>query len=162
MAETISIDLTQQEQLLIAIRALVDSAKKLETELASAILYTSNVATQGKFYTKYIAEKESTIQRFTGKAGAFLALTQALYTHTQETHRTLIDVDKLIALDIANSILGQAGTDEATKQQIRSDPNRFVQQLANEGKVGDEQMMKFGISEKSDYLMNYHIVNGEP
>ncbi|MBP2623841.1 hypothetical protein [Streptococcus oricebi] len=128
MADKISIDLTQQEQLLLNIRTLVTSATQLSSTLKVGVDGLPNLSSQGEVHNR-MAGEENQLTRFVTKAQTFQTLTEVLFKHTQGTYSQFIDTDKILAMDIANSILHNPEASAEDKQGIKDDPKGSVDKL---------------------------------
>lgn len=163
MAEKISIDLTQQEQLLLQLRNLVNEATSLQSDLVQVAADLPKLSTSGEFYNRLAAEGKTDLQRFVLKAQTLLDLTVVLHKHAEQTNKALIDIDKLLALDMANSLLNRSDVAAETKTAIRSDPAGYVKQLQTDNAKSDSelsQLNKQGIS-TSDCFLSYQVFSGE-
>ncbi|RSJ40273.1 hypothetical protein [Streptococcus sanguinis] len=128
MADKISIDLTQQEQLLLHIRTMVTSATQLSTKLKEGVDGLPALTSKGEVHNRMVGNENQLI-RFVTKAQTFQTLTEVIFKHTQTTYSEFIDTDKILAMDIANSILYSSEASAEDKQGIKDDPKGSVDKL---------------------------------
>ncbi len=118
MGDRISLDVTEQEALLLAIRSLTESATDLTQKLNTVVESLPSLSSSGEFSSRVVSG--DLLGRFVSKAQTFQTLTEVLFKHTQTTYTAFIDTDKLLAADIANSLLNDPSADAETKDYIKN------------------------------------------
>ena len=85
---------------------------------------------------------ENQLIRFVTKAQTFQTLTEVIFKHTQTTYSEFIDTDKILAMDIANSILYSSETSAEDKQGIKDDRKGSVDKLKKSIQEGNGEIHK--------------------
>ncbi|MBP2624207.1 hypothetical protein [Streptococcus oricebi] len=152
MAEKISIELTQQEALLLEIRSLTTTANELSTKLKTVVEGLPGLTSQGEVHNRMASEGANKLNRFISKAQTFQTLTEVIYGHTQETYSKFIDTDKLLALDIANSYLSSPEISAEERAYIKAHPSQAVSAF-KESIQGGEIKDKMQGAKSSELLM---------
>ena len=129
MTEKISINLEKQEQLLVDIRLLTNSTTQLVGHLQQVVEGLPSLTSHGEAHNRMIPEGGGQLASYVSKAQTMQTLTEVLFKHTLNTHRTMIDTDKLLAIDIANSILNSPEAPEEDKQALRDKPDENFNKL---------------------------------
>ena len=152
MAEKISIELTQHEQLLLKIRSLTGTASELSAKLKTVVEGLPGLTSEGEVHNRMASEGTNKLTRFISKAQTFQTLTEVLYGHTQETYSKFIDTDKLLALDIANSYLSSPELSAEERAYIKDNPSQAVSAF-KESIQGGEIKDKMQGAKSSEVLM---------
>ncbi|EUJ43300.1 MULTISPECIES: hypothetical protein, partial [Listeria] len=125
----ISISLTEQEQLLVEMQKLVQHSGELTKLLQEAGEAISAICMEGQFKDRIVNNEQGTISRFTLKAQTLQTLAEVLSIQTENTYKSMIDTDKMLAMQVVNALLNEEGTSVEFKLACEQDPNGVVNQV---------------------------------
>ncbi|MFC3928406.1 hypothetical protein ACVR05_02140 [Streptococcus caprae] len=139
MAEEIAISLSDQEQIMSHAMTLVEETTNAVTSISAAIEAYKTLSSQGSFHDIYLGDGNDGFARFILKAQDLVTLAEVMYTHVETTYKTMIDVDKVLGVRIANNYyLNNPSASSEEKQYIRDHPEEALKAIQE----------AYGLSEK--------------
>lgn len=130
MVEKISIDLTDQEMMMHHATQLLVAAGSASASIENAVKTYKELSSNGSFKDIYLGEGNDGFIRYILKAQDLVTLAEVLYTHVEHTYSKMIDVDKMIAVQIANDYyLNNPEIPNETKDYIRSHPQEALDEI---------------------------------
>ncbi len=121
--ETIKIDLTEHEALMVAASNATLNAQLAMQHINSVTASLPAISSQG-LANAYIADED--FQIFDTKAQELYTLSSVIYQLISDTYSSLIDADKVSAIEVANLMLNSSETSAKDRAFIQSDPNAAV------------------------------------
>lgn len=135
MAEQIQIKFSEQEQMIQHALHVLEEANALITSMSAIISAYSSLSSHGSFKDIYLGVDgkqagNNGFSHFALKAQDLAFLAEVLYTHVEQTYSKMVDMDKLIAVRIANDYyLNNPEVHDELKTYIRQNPEAAVAEI---------------------------------
>ncbi|ETD11896.1 hypothetical protein HMPREF1195_01485 [Streptococcus parasanguinis CC87K] len=130
MADKISINLTEQENIIIHCLNLVNLSTQLTTKMSTVRSNLPALSSQGAFHD-LVANSDSNlgIGLYYLKAQEFATLIEVLARHAQNTYEKMVDMDKALAVYVANLTLNDPNSRAEDKKYIKEQPDDAIKQI---------------------------------
>ncbi|MGQ7463012.1 hypothetical protein ACTGZQ_11015 [Streptococcus suis] len=109
---------------------LLTAASSASASIENAVTTYKELSSSGSFKDIYLGDGNDGFMRYILKAQDLVTLAEVLYTHVEATYSTMIDVDKMIAVQIANDYyLNNPEVSQETKDYIRQHPQEALEEI---------------------------------
>lgn len=131
MAEQIALTFSDQEMIVQHAQAILEETRGLEASLSAAISAYRELASQGSFKEIYLGSGwngnlGNGFNHFILKSQDLSILVESLYFHVEQTYSKMIDMDKQLAVRIANAALNDPETNPVFRNFIKTHPNEAL------------------------------------
>ncbi|KXT75901.1 hypothetical protein [Streptococcus sp. DD12] len=133
--ETIKIDLTAHEGLMVSASNATLNAQLAMQSISSVVSSITEISSQG-LTNDYITDED--FQIFDIKAQELYTLSSVIYQLISDTYSALIDADKVSAVEVANLLLNSSGVSQEDKEAIKADPNQAVSNIQKHMKESNQ------------------------
>ncbi|WP_061421988.1 hypothetical protein, partial [Streptococcus cristatus] len=135
MAEKISIETTDLEQIISHSVHITQLLNQVSSKMSTVIETIPSLSSNGSFHD-LIGSSSSNggLVSFSLKAKEFLTLSEVFAQHIQNTYEKMTDVDRAMAIYVAEMLLNDSSTSAEDKQIIRDYPDEVVNKLMDKMK----------------------------
>lgn len=133
MAEKISIETTDLEQIIAQSIHITQLLEQVSTKMATVVENIPSLSSSGSFHDMIGGNKDNGgLLSFHLKSKEFLTLSEVFAQHIQNTYEQMVDVDRAMAIYVTEMLLNNSSTSAEEKQYIREHPEEAVQAITNE------------------------------
>lgn len=139
MVEKIGVETTELEDIVGRAAHIADIAQEIVAKITTVTGTLPNLSSQGSFHELVVSNKTNVgLGNFDRKAKEFQTLSEVFSRHIQNTLEGMIDVDRAMAVYVANKLLNSSKVSEEDKQYMREQPEDSINYLAGKAKESRE------------------------